>query len=35
LYDQARAEYERFLRVWKDADADVPEVVAAKKVLGR
>ena len=32
--DQARAEYEQFRQVWKDADADVPEVVAAKKALG-
>jgi tetratricopeptide (TPR) repeat protein/DNA-binding winged helix-turn-helix (wHTH) protein len=31
--DQARAEYQQFLQVWKDADADVPEVVAAKKRL--
>ena len=28
---QARAEYERFLQVWKDADSDVAEVVLAKK----
>ena len=33
LRDQARAEYEQFLQVWKDADADIPEVVNAKKVL--
>jgi tetratricopeptide (TPR) repeat protein/DNA-binding winged helix-turn-helix (wHTH) protein len=32
--DQARSEYEQFLQVWKDADADVPEVIAAKKALG-
>ena len=32
--DQARSEYEQFLQVWKDADADVPEVMAAKKALG-
>jgi len=31
--DQARAEYERFLQVWKDADADVPEVAIARKSL--
>jgi len=30
---QARAEYEQFLQVWKDADGDVPEVIAAKKAL--
>ena len=33
--DQARAEYEQFLNVWKDADADIPEVIAAKKALAR
>lgn len=33
--DEARTEYEQFLQVWKDADADVPEVVGAKKLLGR
>ena len=32
--DQARAEYGQFRQAWKDADADVPEVVAAKKALG-
>jgi tetratricopeptide (TPR) repeat protein/DNA-binding winged helix-turn-helix (wHTH) protein len=31
--DQARSEYQRFLEVWKDADADIPEVVNAKKTL--
>jgi tetratricopeptide (TPR) repeat protein len=31
--DRARAAYQRFLEVWKDADADVPEVAAAKKQL--
>ena len=31
--DQARVVYQRFLQVWKDADADVPEVVVAKKAL--
>jgi len=29
--DQARAEHIRFLQVWKDADADIPEVVIAQK----
>lgn len=33
--DQARAAYARFLEVWKDADSDIPEVVLARKVLGR
>jgi len=31
--DQARAEYERFLQDWKDADADIPEVVHASRAL--
>ena len=31
--DQDRAEYERLLQVWKDADADVPEIFMAKKRL--
>ncbi|HEX3083815.1 MAG TPA: tetratricopeptide repeat protein [Pyrinomonadaceae bacterium] len=31
--DQARYEYEQFLEKWKDADADVPEMIAAKKAL--
>jgi tetratricopeptide (TPR) repeat protein/DNA-binding winged helix-turn-helix (wHTH) protein len=31
--DQARSECQRFLEVWKDADADIPEVVNAKKAL--
>ena len=31
--DQARIEYERFLQIWSDADADVPEVIAARRVL--
>jgi tetratricopeptide (TPR) repeat protein len=31
--ERARAEYEIFLQVWKDADPDVPELVAAKKAL--
>ncbi|MGH9956767.1 MAG: tetratricopeptide repeat protein [Pyrinomonadaceae bacterium] len=29
--EQARASYERFIQVWKDADADVPEVISARK----
>src|ERR1700693_3256561 len=27
----ARAAYERFLQIWKNADADIPEVVDAKR----
>jgi tetratricopeptide (TPR) repeat protein len=33
LRDQGRTEYERFLQTWKDADADIPEVVRARKFL--
>lgn len=33
--EQARAEHTKFLEVWKEADADVPEVTAARKALGR
>jgi len=28
---QARAACERFLQIWKGADADIPEVVDARK----
>jgi tetratricopeptide (TPR) repeat protein len=31
--DRARASFERFLQLWKDADADIPEVIAAKRRL--
>lgn len=31
----ARREYARFLEVWKNADEDVPEVVAARRILSR
>jgi tetratricopeptide (TPR) repeat protein len=31
--DQARVEYERFLQVWSNADADIPEVISARKAL--
>ena len=33
LPERARASYERFLQVWKDADADLPELLAAQKLL--
>lgn len=33
--DQARAEYQRFLQVWQNADADIPEVIAARKARSR
>lgn len=29
--DQARAEFRRFLELWKDADEDIPEVVEARR----
>jgi tetratricopeptide (TPR) repeat protein len=32
---QARASYERFLEVWKEADAEVPEIIYARRVLSR
>jgi tetratricopeptide (TPR) repeat protein len=31
--DRARAEYEKFLQVWKSADVNIPEVLAAKRAL--
>lgn len=31
--EQARAAYERFLQVWRRADADLPEVIAAQRRL--
>jgi tetratricopeptide (TPR) repeat protein/DNA-binding winged helix-turn-helix (wHTH) protein/TolB-like protein len=31
--ERARVAYERFLQIWKEADADIPEVVAAKEQL--
>jgi tetratricopeptide (TPR) repeat protein len=33
LPERARTSYERFLQVWKDADADLPEVVSARERL--
>lgn len=32
---QARAAYQRFLQVWREADADLPEVLDAKACLSR
>jgi len=31
--DRARSEYKRFLEVWKDADPDILEVIAARRRL--
>jgi hypothetical protein len=28
---EARAEFERFLEIWKNADADIPELVDARR----
>jgi tetratricopeptide (TPR) repeat protein/DNA-binding winged helix-turn-helix (wHTH) protein len=30
---EARESYERFLQIWKDADLDIPEVMAARKAV--
>jgi eukaryotic-like serine/threonine-protein kinase len=35
LLEQARAAYERFLQLWQEADADLPEVLAAQRRLLR
>lgn len=35
LTERALSSYERFLQVWKDADPDLPEVVAARERLSR
>jgi tetratricopeptide (TPR) repeat protein len=33
--EKAVSEYEKFLRIWKDADADIPELIDAKAALAR
>lgn len=33
LYAEARANYQLFLEIWKNADADIPEIVEAKKFV--
>ncbi|HEV7767976.1 MAG TPA: tetratricopeptide repeat protein [Thermoanaerobaculia bacterium] len=33
--DDALREYRRFLEIWKNADRDLPEVIEARKVVGR
>jgi hypothetical protein len=30
---EARAEFRKFLEVWKDADADLPEILEARRYL--
>jgi tetratricopeptide (TPR) repeat protein len=32
--NEARAAYRLFLQTWKDADADIPEVITARKFIG-
>jgi hypothetical protein len=31
---EARENYQLFLETWKNADADIPEVIAARNSLG-
>lgn len=35
LTDEARNNYRRFLEVWNEADADIPEIISAKNFLAR
>jgi hypothetical protein len=32
-FSRAKKEYESFLRLWKDADPDIPEIIEAKNRL--
>ena len=34
MSEQARAEYAQFLQIWRQADPNIPEVIAARKRLG-
>lgn len=33
LRDQAVENYQQFLQIWKDADGDIPEIIAARKFI--
>jgi len=33
--DRAQAEYQQFLQIWKDADSDIPQLIAAKTRLAQ
>ena len=33
-FDEARRNYQQFLQIWKDADADIPEIITTKMFLG-
>ena len=35
LREKATKEYGQFLNVWKDADADIPEVIDARKSISQ
>ena len=34
LPEQARETFQKFLEVWKDADADIPEIITARQYVG-